>query len=101
VKGRAGVLKRRPGPATSQRGTRMELTQEHLHILHRAFLLSLDGCGQVLKPEAYPEADDLAEQGWLERRFEENGDLSWWWTPQAETALNYGSLMNAAEGREN
>jgi hypothetical protein len=27
-----------------------------------------------------------AEAGWLERRFEPGGDMSWWWTPEAETA---------------
>jgi hypothetical protein len=33
-------------------------------------------------------APTLAEGGWLERRVEDNGDTSWWWTPAAETALN-------------
>jgi hypothetical protein len=28
----------------------------------------------------------------LERRFEDNGDLSWWWTAQAETALDLNAL---------
>jgi hypothetical protein len=79
----------------------MELSPEHMEILYRAFLLSLDGAGQVLHPEAYGAADELREQGWLETRFEENGDMSWWWTPKADHALSHTALMQSLEGREN
>jgi hypothetical protein len=37
-------------------------------------------------------ADELAEQGWLEPRFTDAGDLAWFWTSQAETALELSAL---------
>jgi hypothetical protein len=72
----------------------MELTAEQQEIAGNAYLLSLEGKGQVLEPHAYPAAQELAEAGWLERRFEPDGDMSWWWTPAAETALELGDLTN-------
>jgi len=59
------------------------------------------GCGQVLMPWAYPEACELAEAGWLERRTEPDGPSSWWWTPQAEAALDMNALTQSVEGRGN
>ena len=43
-------------------------------------------------PWAYPDAHELAEAGWLERRSEPDGPSSWWWTPQAEAALDMTGL---------
>ena len=60
-----------------------------------------DGNGQVVTDEAIPDAHELAEQGWLERRTEDNGDMSWWWTPAAEHALDVSGLLQSATGREN
>ena len=79
----------------------MDFTAEQQEILFRAWLFARDGNGQVLEPWAYPDAHRLAEQGWLERRSEDNGDMSWWWTPAAETALDVNGLLQSAEGRQN
>jgi hypothetical protein len=55
----------------------------------------------VIQNDAYPDAHELMEAAWLEHRFEANGDMSWWWTPTAETALDLGGLLGSAEGRQN
>jgi hypothetical protein len=39
--------------------------------------------------------------GWLERRFEPDGEMSWWWTAAGETALEVHNLTSSTEGREN
>ena len=74
----------------------MDFTDEQKDILYRAWLLARDGNGQVSESWAYPDAHELAEQGWLERRIEDNGELSWWWTSQAETALELGALTSGS-----
>ena len=78
----------------------MQFDAEQLEILFRARMLGV-GRGQVLEGWAYPAAHELAEAGWLERRFQPDGELSWWWTPQAETALNLTALTASVEGRQN
>ena len=70
----------------------MNFTETQQEILYRAWLLARDGHGQVVTDEAIPDAHDLAEAGWLARRIEENGDISWWWTAQADVALELGAL---------
>ena len=72
----------------------MDLTEMQCELLCNAWALASKGRGMVLQPEAYPAAHDLAEHGWLDHRFEENGDMSWWWTPQAETALDVNALTS-------
>ena len=67
-----------------------EFTEAQQEILTNAWLLAPEG--QVLEAWAYPHAHELAEAGWLERRFEPDGEMSWWWTPQAETALDINAL---------
>jgi len=79
----------------------MEFTATQLDLLTAAWATSRDGNGIVIEDHAYPDAHELAEQGWLKRRFEEGGKMSWWWTPAADQAFEYGALMNSAEGREN
>lgn len=74
----------------------MNATQ--LELLCNAWALASHGRGMVIAPDAYPDAHRLAERGWLERRIEENGDMSWWWTPAAETALALGNLSTPPEG---
>jgi hypothetical protein len=76
-------------------------TETQQDILYRAWLLARDGNGQVVTDDAIPDADDLAEQGWLARRFEPDGEMSWWWTLAAETALDVNALLQSAEGRQN
>jgi hypothetical protein len=52
--------------------------------------LAAQDCGFVPKPEMLPECERLREAGWLERRMLDNGDASYWWTREAETALDMG-----------
>ncbi|MGZ4183170.1 MAG: hypothetical protein ACXVUL_21110 [Solirubrobacteraceae bacterium] len=76
----------------------MDLTTTHLELLFAAHELAQENRGMVITAETYPAAHELAEHGWLERRFEPNGDMSWWWTPAAETALALGNLATPPEG---
>ena len=80
----------------------MELNESQQEIVVNAYLLAREGKGQVLEDWAYPDADRLAEAGWLERRFvTDDGEMSWWWAPAAETALDINALVESIEGREN
>jgi hypothetical protein len=79
----------------------MDFTETQAAILVNAWALSGKGCGQVLMPSAYPDAIELAEAGWLERRSEDDGPSTWWWTPEAEAALDVTALTASVEGREN
>jgi hypothetical protein len=80
----------------------MEFTESQLEILFRAWALSTQGCGQVLEPTAYPDAVPLEEAGWLERRYvDATGDWAWFWTPEAETALDLNALRETAMGSTN
>jgi len=79
----------------------MEFRQDHLHVAFAACAAAQAGGGVVLDdPGLYVAAHDLAEQGWLERRFVTHGELSWWWTPAAETAVGLSALTDVT-GREN
>jgi hypothetical protein len=56
----------------------------------------------VLEPGAQPDAEELCQAGWLERRtVDANGDIAWFWTAEAEMALDVSALNRSAEGREN
>jgi hypothetical protein len=55
----------------------MEFTETQREILFNAWLFARDGNGQVIEDWAYPDAHELAEMGWLERRFEPDGEMSW------------------------
>jgi hypothetical protein len=79
----------------------MNLTPTQLDILTAAWAASRDGNGIVITTDAYPDAHELAEHGWLERRFEPDGEMSWWWTLTAETALDLNRLLQSAEGSQN
>jgi hypothetical protein len=71
----------------------MEFTDTQQTVLVNAWLLARDGKGQVLLEEWEPEAQELADAGWLERQtVEANGDTCWFWTPQAEAALDMNAL---------
>lgn len=81
----------------------MELNDDHMHVLYHAWAASRGNGGIVLEdPGLYVEAHELAEHGWLRRRFvTDDGEMSWWWTPQAEHALDVNQLVQSANGREN
>ncbi len=71
----------------------MEFTETEQEILVQRLAARPRRQGQVLEPEQYPEAVKLADAGWLERRYvDATGDWSWFWTPQAETALDMNAL---------
>jgi hypothetical protein len=79
----------------------VEFTDTQLELLTAAYATARDGLGVVIEDWAYPDAHRLAEAGWLERRFEADGEMSWWWTPAAETAFDSSDLMQSAAGRQN
>jgi hypothetical protein len=79
----------------------VEFTDTQDEILVNAWALAAKGKGQVLEPCAETEADELANAGWLEKRTEDNGDASWWWTPAAEAAVDVIALIESVQGREN
>jgi len=58
------------------------------------------GGGIVVPGELYPEAHELAERGWLKRKFV-NGELCWFWTPEAEAAMATNALVQDAQDRQN
>lgn len=77
-------------------------TPEQLDLLMAAWATSRDGNGIVIEPWAFPAADDLAERGWLERRFvTDTGEMCWFWTGAAETAFDLNDLLTSHEGRQN
>jgi hypothetical protein len=62
-------------------------------ILARAWLLARDGQGKCSKTGAQPDAEELCEAGWLERRtVDDTGDTAWFWTREAEGALDMQAL---------
>ena len=47
----------------------------------------------MLETWAVPDAQEHADAGWLERRtVDEHGDVAFFWTPQAEGALDLNAL---------
>jgi hypothetical protein len=47
----------------------------------------------VLEAWAEPDAERLSEAGWLERRIvDANGDIAWFWSAEAEMALDRQAL---------
>jgi hypothetical protein len=79
----------------------MEFSELQPEILGNAALLSSEGRGMVLEDFALAAARALEEHGWLESRAEPNGDLSWWWSRRAETALDVNAVIESSDGREN
>ena len=71
----------------------MTFTDAQQDILFRAWALAREGKGQVLEDWAEPDAQQLADAGWLEQRtVDATGDTCWFWTEQAETALDLNAL---------
>ena len=67
----------------------MQFNETQQELLVNAYLLSREGKGQVIADHAYPDAH-RAGRGRLARalHFEPDGEMSWWWTTTAETALD-------------
>jgi hypothetical protein len=71
----------------------MEFTDTQQEILVDAWLLAREGKGQVVEDWAEPDAQELADAGWLKRHtVDATGDACWFWTSQAETALDMNAL---------
>jgi hypothetical protein len=79
----------------------MDMTEDRLRMLYAAWIASEGGGGVVLDgADLFVEAHELAEGGWLERRFV-GDELAWFWSPQAETTLDTNMLLESVEGRQN
>jgi hypothetical protein len=78
-----------------------DLTETQCELLFNAWALAREGKGMVIADDAVPDAHALLELGWLDYRFEENGDMSYWWTARAEAALDTNALMNSAKANVN
>lgn len=72
------------------------LTPRALDLAFSAWALSQQGQGMVIEDVAYPEAHLLAEKGWLARRIEPDGEMSWHWTHEGDKALALGALASGA-----
>ena len=71
----------------------MDFTDIEQEILVNCWLLSREGKGQVVEDWAEPDAQQLADAGWLERRtVDATGEVCWFWTQEAEAALNMKGL---------
>jgi hypothetical protein len=82
----------------------MDLTDKQYELLLEAWAISQADppMGMVLKPDCFPDAHELAEQGWLERKFvDPAGDMSWHWTRAADAAFDFSDLLQSAAGRQN
>ena len=79
----------------------MEFTETQQEILTNAWALAQIGNGQVVEEWAVADAERLVEAGWLERQPLDNGDTAYWWTQEAETALDMNALTDSVEGRHN
>ena len=80
----------------------MDFTDTEAEILVNAWLLAREGKGQVVADWAEPDAQRLSDAGWLEQRtVDATGDVCWFWTREAELALDVSALNQSVEGREN
>ena len=68
----------------------MEFTETQLEALFTAKALAPKGFVPV--EDAVPELEQLVEATWLRTEQQDNGDLSFYWTQQAETALDLSNL---------
>jgi hypothetical protein len=78
----------------------MEFTEIQKEALFQAKRLYPKGKGFVPVEEAVSDCEELVDASWLRTETEENGDVSYYWTQQAETALDLNNLTDL-EGREN
>jgi hypothetical protein len=56
----------------------------------------------VLEDWALEDAEQLCDAGWLERRpVNDSDDVAFFWTAEAETALDLNALTESVEDRHN
>jgi hypothetical protein len=73
----------------------MDLTDTQLDALFTAKALAPKGFVPV--EEVVPELEQLVEATWLRTEEQDNGDLSFYWTQQAETALDLSNLTTVGD----
>ncbi|MGN6169320.1 MAG: hypothetical protein ACTHQQ_14305 [Solirubrobacteraceae bacterium] len=90
------------GPYPALAWGTLEFAETQLELLHACWALGAGrwalgarGGGVVIADDIYPEAHAPAEAGWLERRIEDDGEMSWWWTRRGETALGLCGLVES------
>ncbi len=75
----------------------MDFTDTQQDILFRAWALAHEGKGQVVEDWAEPDAQELCDAGWLERRtVDATGDVCWFWSAAAEGALDLNAQRRNA-----
>ena len=82
----------------------MDFTDTQQEILANAWALSQEGRGrgQVLADWAEADAQQLCDAGWLERRpVNDSDEVAYFWTREAETALDLNALNKSVEDRQN
>ena len=80
----------------------MEFTDTQQEIPVNAWLLAREGKGQVVEDWATPDAERLRDAGWLEQRtVDATGDTCWFWSREAEGALDLNALNRSVEDRQN
>lgn len=79
----------------------MEFTDTQLEALFQAKQLGEKGKGFVPVEEALPECEELADANWLRTEKKDNGDLAFFWTQQAETALDLSNLTARGPADDN
>ena len=77
----------------------MDFTETQQEILYRAWLLARDGNGQVVDRRGDPGRARARRAGLARAPLGRNGDLSWWWTPAAEAALDVSALLTRRRPR--
>jgi hypothetical protein len=69
-------------------------TEDELRLLFLARAAQQEGHDLRPSDDLWPEAHRMAERGWLQRRFnQQNGEIVFRWTQEAEAALDLGHLM--------
>jgi hypothetical protein len=80
----------------------MEFTETQQEILVNAWLLAREGRGQVVEDWALPDAQELSDAGWLEQRtVDATGAVCWFWTAEAEGALDMNALRRDSQADQN
>jgi hypothetical protein len=75
-----------------------QFTPTELRVLFDAWAAAQDDLAFAIEDVYLPEAHRLAEQGWLERRFNDhNGDSVFMWSEQADGALQLSHAMTTAK----
>jgi hypothetical protein len=80
----------------------MDFTETQQEILVNCWLLSREGKGQVVEDWATPDAERLRDAGWLEQRtVDATGETCWFWTREAEGALDMNALRRDTQADKN